>query len=98
MSTCADEEARQGKERLSCSMEQLVGFLGPGLGDHERSRAAIDVKNTRAVSDAVNRLAGVIECGSDVAARLSKVGIALTLVLALAAMAQVVVLIVSLCR
>ena len=98
MSTSADEETRHGEERLSYTMERLIGLLRPDLRDHETTRAAIDVKNTRAVADAVNRLAGVIERASDVATRLSRIGIGLTIVLALAAVVQVVVLIVSLCR
>ena len=98
MGTPADEETRHGEERLSYPMERLVGMLGSGLRDRQRTRAAIDVKNTRAAVEAVNRLADVIDSGSRIATRLSKVGIGLTVVLALAALAQVAVLIVSLCR
>ena len=52
-----DQDAsRQGEARLSCTDAELVGLLGNQYTDHERTQAALDVKNREALVHAMHDL------------------------------------------
>ena len=44
-----EEAQREGERRVSCTAAELVGLLAPKYGDHERTQAALDVKNREAL-------------------------------------------------
>ncbi len=93
-----DKYVPKGRELLEYSEAKLIGLVRDCVPNSGAAQiAALDLKNRQALLGAMDHLSEVIKKDSEATAHLSRVGIWLTVVIALAAIAQVIVMIWSAC-